>query len=89
MSNFILIVMGSGGGYLVEFSPGLEEEYTGYLEVFDFYQQNVLWIGSISTFSNCYGKHIYLSFLVSFCILSEGAGGRGTGGRVADWQHKD
>ena len=33
MSNFILIVMGSGGGYLVEFSPGLEEEYTGYLEV--------------------------------------------------------
>ena len=36
MSNFILIVMGSGGGYLVEFSPGLEEEYTGYLEVFMF-----------------------------------------------------
>lgn len=32
---------------MVEFSPGLEEEYTGYLEVFDFYQQNVLWIGSI------------------------------------------
>ena len=27
--------MGSGGGYLVEFSPGLEEEYTGYLEVLE------------------------------------------------------
>ena len=32
---------------MVEFSPGLEEEYTGYLEVFYFYQRNVLWIGSI------------------------------------------
>ena len=40
-------------------------------------------------FSNYYGKHILLSFVVSLCILPEGAGGGGGGGRVVDWQHKD
>ena len=38
--------MGSGGGYLVEFSPGLEEEYTGYLEVFEAEEEEQLLTGN-------------------------------------------
>ena len=38
--------MGSGGGYLVEFSPGLEEEYTGYLEVLETEEEEQLLTGN-------------------------------------------
>ena len=38
--------MGSGGGYLVEFSPGLEEEYTGYLEVLEAEEEEKLLTGN-------------------------------------------
>ena len=38
--------MGSGGGYLVEFSPGLEEEYTGYLEVLEAEEEKQLLTGN-------------------------------------------
>ena len=38
--------MGSGGGYLVEFSPGLEEEYTGYLEVLETEEEQQLLTGN-------------------------------------------
>ena len=38
--------MGSGGGYLVEFSPGLEEEYTGYLEVIETEEEQQLLTGN-------------------------------------------
>lgn len=38
--------MGSGGGYLVEFSPGLEEEYTGYLEVLEVEEEEQLLTGN-------------------------------------------
>ena len=38
--------MGSGGGYLVEFSPGLEEEYTGYLEVLEAEEEEQLLTGN-------------------------------------------
>ena len=40
------MVMGSGGGYLVEFSPGLEEEYTGYLEVLETEEEEQLLTGN-------------------------------------------
>ena len=59
--------MGSGGGYLVEFSPGLEEEYTGYLEVI-WFLSNVLWVGSIYTFSKV--SKVQLLWKTIFCCLS-------------------
>ena len=86
--------MGSGGGYLVEFSPGLEEEYTGYLEVVRFLSTKCFmdWV-YFYLFQGFQGpiimENIFSCLFVSFCILPEGAGGRGDGGRVADWQHKD